>query len=44
MEKLSEFLNNVEAQLPFSKSHKFLMSLGAFGKLLSLLFCNKDDK
>lgn len=44
MEKLSKLLNNVEGQLPFSKAHKLLMSLGAFRKLLSLLFCNKDDE
>lgn len=44
VEKLSKLLSNVEAQLPFSKAHKLLMSLGAFRKLLSLLFCNKDDE
>lgn len=44
MEELSKLLNDVEAQLPFSKAHKLLMSLGGFRKLLSLLFCNKDDE
>lgn len=42
--KLWELLSHVEAQLPFPKAHKLLMSLGAFRKLLSLLFRNKYDE
>lgn len=33
-----------QGRLSFSKAHNLFMSLGAFRKLLSLLFHNKDDE